>query len=114
MRKLTSAEAAAIQSIANSLPATDRDQLLSDMDEAPVRDVTPDGSRVQFFISGYSRPTYRGQHAIGSEGAVEDADGVRVGVLLHADENNRVLELELIKWGDAPIVGINWETFTIG
>lgn len=110
-RKLISLELEAIRSLASVLMAPERDQLMHDINQADVEEVTPDGSRIQFHIDGYARPAYRGQHLFASEGTVRDGDGARVDVVLHADENNRVLELELIKWGEAPIVGVDWSSF---
>ena len=39
------------------------------------------------------------------EGTVQDADGACVSVLLHQDENDRLYELELVRYEDGDEVG---------
>lgn len=67
-RKLTPYELEAVRSLANALPISERDQILSDINRADVEEVTPDGSRIQFHIAGYIRPTYHGQHPLSWRG----------------------------------------------
>jgi hypothetical protein len=62
---------------------------------------------------GISDPPITASTLYPGEGTVKDADGARVDGLLHADENNRVLELELLKWNEAPIIGIDWGSFAL-
>lgn len=66
-----------------------------------------------FEIAGYKRPMYRGQHPFGVEGRMLDSDGVEVSVLLHVDENGRLLELELIRWDSKDLLGPRWETLRL-
>ncbi len=44
---------------------------------------------------------------------MRDGDGSEISVTVYADENNRVLELELIKWAEAPISRPDWTTFKV-
>lgn len=46
-------------------------------------------------------------------GAALDRDGADMNVCVYADQNERLLELELIKWGDADILDPDWKTFRI-
>lgn len=113
MRKLTAGERTAIEALAARLSTDARKQLLLDLEDSSVDSVTPDGSRLRFHIPNYERPAYRGQHAYDAEGAVNDSDGKEVSVSLYADENNRLLELELIKWGEGPLISPDWNSFRV-
>jgi hypothetical protein len=44
---------------------------------------------------------------------MRDSDGTAITVSVYADENDRVLELEFVKWGDGPIVKPDWATFRL-
>ena len=66
-----------------------------------------------FDLSGYLRPPYRGQHSYPSEGKMRDRDGAEVTVVLYADENDRLLELEFIRWGDGDLIGPDLSTIEL-
>jgi hypothetical protein len=42
-----------------------------------------------------------------------DSDGIELSVLLHADENGRLLELEFMRWDSSDLLGPNWETLRL-
>lgn len=42
-----------------------------------------------------------------------DGDGVDLSVLLYADENGHLLELEFIRWDASDLVGPQWNTLTL-
>lgn len=113
MRSLTSAERSALLVLASELPYHERASLLNDLENSQVEILTPDGSRLGFTLHEYDRPPYSGQHAYSREGRVLDADGEEITVCLYADQNDRLLELELIKWSDEPIQAIQWETLKV-
>lgn len=113
MRPLTFSEKQVIRSIAERLSGPEREQLLADSEHALAEAVTEDGSRIMFAILGYERPSYRGQHAFGVEGSVTDRDGAELSVLLHADENGRLFELEIVRFDDGPVVGPDWSTLRL-
>lgn len=110
MRKLTREEELLIADFAGKLDEAERRQLLDDLKNASVSSVARDGSRVMFQIIGYERPRYRGQHPFAVEGRMLDGDGSELTVLLFADENGRLLELELIRWDAGDLLGPRWET----
>ena len=58
-------------------------------------------------------PTYRGQHVFPVEGTVQDSDGASVSVLLHQDENDRLYELELVRYDDGDLINPKWETLKV-
>ena len=112
-RPLSDAEAAVIMKVAEKLAPDRRRQLLADLANATAIPATEDGARVQFEIAGYQRPTYRGQHSFGVSGELVDEDETTLSFDLFADENDRLLELELIRWGDGNLVGPKWETLQL-
>ncbi len=75
--------------------------------------VVADGARVIFEIAGYQRPPYRGQHPFGVEGKMLDSDNTELSVLLYADENGRLLELEFIRWDSNDPLSPQWGTLKV-
>jgi hypothetical protein len=112
-RPLSDAEARVIKQVAEKLAPDRRQQLLADMAHASAIEATDDGARVQFEIPGYERPPYRGQHSFGVSGELRDKDGTKLSVDLFADENDRLLELELIRWGDGNVMAPKWDTLLL-
>lgn len=113
MRKLTNQERTLIWRVANKLPESQRQQLCADLSKATARTEMQDGSRIMFDIEGYERPVYRGQHAFPVEMRMLDADNSQLSVVLHADENDRLFELEIIRWGDGDLKSPKWDTLTM-
>ncbi|MDG5497702.1 hypothetical protein [Niveispirillum sp. BGYR6] len=113
MRSLTLEEKTLIMSFAYRLKEGERQQLLADLEQATAAPMTHDGAIIMFEIAGYQRPPYRGQHPFGVEGKMFDRDGADLTVLLHADENGRLLELEFIRWNEGDLLGPKWETLTL-
>jgi hypothetical protein len=112
-RALRSNEMYALRMLSTKMKAEEAKQLLLDISDCQVEEATSDGGRLIFVIPGYQRPPYIGQHSYTVGGAIEDADGSEVGVNLYADENHRVLELELIRWNDGPLQKPNWDSFRL-
>ena len=44
---------------------------------------------------------------------MQDGDGADLQVILHADEADRLLELEIIRWSGGPVIGPKWDSFTV-
>lgn len=98
MRSLTTREHALVEALANGLPASQKTRLMADVERSRVEDATGDGSRLVFSIAGYERPLYLGQHTYPVEATLLDSDGARLHVMLYADANGRLVELEVIRW----------------
>jgi hypothetical protein len=113
MRQLTYEEKKLIADVASKLDEGKRQLLLNDLARATVALANGDASLITFELSGYERPPYRGQHSYGIEGRVLDRDGVELSVLLYADENGRLFQLELMRWGDGDVRGPRWETLKL-
>lgn len=111
-RALNVYEAAVIREVAERLSQNDGAQLLKDLAHAFVEEESSDGSRVIFGIDGYVRPPYRGQHSYGVDGSLQDKDGASITVILCADENGRLFELELIRWGHRDLIAPDWQSLS--
>lgn len=112
-RSLTNAELSVIALVADMLPEEQRLRLLDDLEHASAEPATADSARVLFEISGYQRPPYRGQRSYGIEGELLDSDGTKLSFDLFADENGRLLELELIRWGEGSLNCPDWSTLKL-
>jgi hypothetical protein len=112
-RLLSDTEKKVISRVAENLPEGQRRQLLDDLANASAESATPDGARTVFDISGYDRPLYQGQHSFGIEGELLDKDGANISFDLYADENGRLLELELIRWDGKALIDPNWNTLKL-
>jgi hypothetical protein len=102
-----------VQKIANRLPRKAREQLLDDLRIAMVTEVAADGSRIVFSIMNYDRPESGRMKSFGIEGELLDKDGTKVSLDLFADENGRLFELELIRWGHGDLIEPNWATLEV-
>lgn len=113
-RELSENEKYIITSFAKELPNEIKEQLLADASNALAKEVTLDSSVVTFEISGYQRPSSRGQHQFEVEGTMLDGDSVKLSVLLYADPNNRLLELEIIRWDtNGILLDPQWNTLNV-
>ena len=98
--------------------SAEREQLLADLATCDVVIDLPDRSIILFQLPGYERPPghARGSFASlkgdGVEGHVIDRDGARLDVLLHADANRRLYELELVRYEVGPVIGPDWNTLS--
>ncbi|WP_146075477.1 DUF6984 family protein [Achromobacter xylosoxidans] len=112
-RQLLQEEWNVIRAVAEKLPIDRKNRLLADLELATAYSFLPDNSIIKFNIAGYNRPPRGGQDSFGVEGELLDRDGTRVGLILFADKNDRLLELELIRWGDGDLIGPKWETLKL-
>lgn len=120
MRALIDVERKVILELSKEIKSgKERDQLLLDLANCAVEEAVSDGSRLMFYIDGYQRPTYRGQHAFRGkdgfpvEGTMKDIDGADMDVNLFADQNNRLLEFELDKHAIESVIQPVWNTFKV-
>jgi len=113
VRPLTAEERSLVRRIADRLGGDEGAQLRADLENATARAVIADGSIVEFDISGYERPAWRGQHPFRVEGTMVDRDGAELEVVLHADENGRLLELEIIRYDPGDLIAPDWSTLEL-
>jgi hypothetical protein len=112
-RALTEGEKGVVRQFADRLEVSLRQQVLADLDRSMAEPAIPDSSVVRFVLADYARPPYEGQHSFGVEGRMLDKDDVEVSVVLYADQNDRLLELEFIRWGDGNLLGPRWDTLRV-
>jgi len=120
MRALTEGERRAVLALATRFGSdNERDQLLSDLDHCTVTEAVPDGSILSFDVEGYQRPTepgrwqYRQKDGFVVDGVVKDADGSDMDVMLLADANRRLWELEIVRYHVGSVTQPNWNTFKV-
>ena len=100
MRNLTSFEKNVLLSFSEKLNDDEKHQFLNDLENACSKSGGIGDPNIVFEIKGYERPTYSGQSAFPVEGRMLDKDGVEINVIVYADQNGRLLELEFIRWAD--------------
>lgn len=100
MRDITGLERLLIEGVASRLAPLEASGLTADLEHAVVADDAVPAARVVFAIAGYERPSYKGQHSYPVEIRLSDADGAELTAVLYADEDNRLYELEIIRWGE--------------
>ena len=113
MRSLSNNEQMLIAHLAEKLDGHERAQLLEDAAHATADLAAKDGSKIIFEIADYRRPNYCGQHPFSAEGKMFDSDDAELSVLLHADENGRLLELEFIRWDLNDVRSPQWNTLQV-
>ncbi|WP_228937818.1 DUF6984 family protein [Paraburkholderia saeva] len=113
LRDLTEQERDFIGEVAQLLDPSARDALLADLRNVRAESTLSDHSLIRFHIDGYSRAEYVGQHAYPIEASMKDQDGATVGVLLYADPNNRLFELEFLRWADGPLLNPDWASIKV-
>lgn len=113
MRALTAEEKNLIVKFANRLESERQQKLLRDLNGAIVKSDAPDGGLIVFGIEGYERPPHQGQHTYGIEGKMLDDDDAELSVLLYADPDDHLLELEFLRWDEEVIRKPRWETLEL-
>jgi hypothetical protein len=113
-RPPTLTEVRILEFIGENLSEDERRTILDDARRLSVR-ASEDGTLLEFDIEGYERPPYSGQHDfdINVDVCVDDIDGALISIILFGDQNNRVLELEYIRWDFEEIREPLWETLRV-
>jgi hypothetical protein len=111
MRRLVSAmERELVVRMCEGLPAAQRGKMLADLANASVELLNDDGSILRFELHNYIRSPGAGRR-IAVDGTASDRDGAHLNVILFIDENDRLYELELVRFDEGKVVGPNIETF---
>jgi len=108
IRPLKSEEINLVGRVAFQLPADQREQLLFDLSCAMASPVNQEESRILFKIKGCDPPSYEGQYSFPVEIRVLDFDNSELTVVLCADKNGRLFELEIIRWDEEKLKGPIW------
>ena len=99
-----------IEQVASRLPDEQQTQLLKDLSQASVDTSQSTGSLVRFHLETYVRPPYGGQRSFGIGAQMKDLDGVLLSLDLYADHNDRLLELEIIRWENDRAPSPDWDS----
>lgn len=111
-RLITDAEKL-VRQMAAHLPIEESRSILSDLSNATLEEANEDGMIVSFSLQGYSHPKLDGQRAYNVEGSVQDKDGSQLNLALFSDANGRLLELELIRYDEGPVIEPDWTTLRL-
>ncbi len=94
---------------AEKLPDRQRAQIIADLAHATAEPLNDDSSIVRFEIAGYQRAPSIGRH-VSVDGVAKDGDGAHLNVILFTDQNDRLYELEIVRFENGKIVGPDWTT----
>ena len=111
MRDLSELESNLISLLADALPPDVSQRIKADLRIATVIEELPDRSMVTLQLAGYTRPPRCGQRRFPVEGKMLDKDGALLHALLFADTDDRLLELEIIRWDMAGLIEPDLGTF---
>lgn len=112
MRPLSREERHLIELLAAKLDVKTRVRLLEDLASARVVQEAADGAVLTFELEGYQRPKEPGQCLYPIEAELGAADDT-ITILLYADSNGRLLELEFINWSEKAAVDTSWRDLRI-
>ncbi|WP_319276653.1 hypothetical protein [Stenotrophomonas sp.] len=110
LRTLHAHERLLIEAVAAVLPADPAAQLRADA--GVVMAVDESTLLVGFVLAGHARPTPPGDHPYPVDIEVPDADGEALSIILFADEDGRLLQLEIIRWDDEAVRAPRWDEAT--
>jgi hypothetical protein len=86
---------------------------LRDLEGCVVEELRADGSILRFYWAGYVRPDAPERHDLPTLGSIMDEDGEDMSLVLYADSNGRLFEMEFIRWGPGDVVAPDWSTFRV-
>lgn len=112
MRSLAEHERRLIERLASKLDIDVRRRLLDDLASAQVLEERAGGACLVFELEGYVRPPLQGQRLYPVEGESGSGDS-KITILLHSDENGRLLELEFIDWIEGAKIDRSWDDLRI-
>ena len=102
-----------IRRYAELLPLAAQELILEDLQIAQIKECASNRSWIILAIPGYERPIYQGQYTVEVEGKLLDKDGTEVSAILYVDENNRLYELEFVRWDANELIDLQWSTLEI-
>ncbi len=111
-RPSTEAERVLVSRMCAGLQDAERAQVLADLADAIVEPLNDDGSIVRFELLNYTRLPGIGRR-VAVDGVANDRDGAHLNVILFTDENNRLYELEIVRFDEGSVIGPDWATLKI-
>jgi hypothetical protein len=102
-----------ISEMAQRLPAKERKRLLLDLEFSKAAPANEIGTIIAFTIAGYQRPHTIGSRLYDVEANVLDEDGSQLDLILHADANGRLMELEIVRYAEGSVIKPDWTTLSL-
>ena len=109
MRKLTEKETLLVSRMAKELPDSVGAQIIGDLTRENVENINEDGSIIRFQIAGYARAANSDGRVI-VDGVAKDQDGAHLNVILSVDDDDRLYELEIVRFDKGKLIGVDFET----
>jgi hypothetical protein len=88
-----------------------RAQIMADLAQATALPMNDDDTIIRFEIPGYQHPPKSGGRVI-ADSRAKDQDGAYLDVILFTDENDRLYELEIVRFEEGKVIGPDWNTLT--
>ena len=107
-RPITDLERTLIARMIERLPTDQQASLMNDLALATAEPLNDDDSIIELMIEGYQRPRLSGRNVLPVDGIVKDADGAHIELILFSDENDRLFEFEIVRYGDGSVIGPDW------
>jgi len=101
-----------IQAVAAALGGENGKRLEEEYSQCSIVSLNETETIIRFLLPGRVVSGARGQASYGIEMTVNDADGQEIVVDLYRDFEGRLLELELIRFADGPVINPKWETLS--
>jgi hypothetical protein len=110
MRAVTTVEREIVRWFAARANELQRERVLSDLDQAQAEETRDKHLTIQFQVEGYTRLPYRVEHPLLVNACVLDFDGAKLDVSVSLDENDRLFQLQVLRFEDGPVQGPDWTT----
>lgn len=111
-RPASAIERMIVARMCEGLPAAQRAQMLTDLASASVEPLNDDGSILRFQLQDYTRLPGIGRR-VAVDGTANDRDGAHLNVILFTDENDRLYELEVVRYDEGNVIGPDMETLKV-
>lgn len=109
---MSASEKMIVARMCEGLPPAQRARMLADLASASVQPLNDDGSIVEFQLQDYTRFPGIGRR-VAVDGIASDRDGAHLNVILFTDENGRLYELEVVRYDEGNVIGLDMETLKV-
>lgn len=100
-----------VSRMAEALADSRRAKIMADLAQATAVPMNNDNTIIRFEMSGYQHPPKSGGR-VTVDGKAKDQDGAYLDVILFTDENDRLYELEIVRFEEGKVLGPDWNTLT--
>jgi len=110
MRPVTTVEREVVRWFAARASQLQRERVLSDLEQAQVEETRDEHLTIRFQVEGYTRPPYRFERPLPVNACALDSDGAKLDVSVSLDENDRLFQLQVLRFEAGPVQGPDWTT----